>query len=619
MKQKRRYKRYLEDKYEQRSRSQKYRNPPSSISNYGSSTPNATVPDQNDSCGSKLNDSDNATCDDCNESEACISQQNDLPIVLPNQDQSLLGEESVWCSASDMSSTHSANSDRGEVRLGGAQDELFNGHWDRDAHEQIMTASECENGDNDSHAEGDELNVAGNDRLGGFPRLRSFIAKNENNEIKHACMDVNNCEIVLAVLKYALTYSLSQTAVADLFKLICVLLGCDDLPSSRYLLDKLFNNTEGVVYHACCPEFTCGIWFGKDKPEMQIFLKEFVLCMNKLSDEGVPCQIGETIEHIRVFCPCGCVDSMARGPMQGMKLCTGYFGCNWCLHPGLYVTPGPGKKGAVKYVCLDGIADRTEAETKEHMREAAASTEDVCGLKCASWLINLFCFNIIWGFVPDSMHHVDLGLGKQFLERWLTVLTPSERGKIDSFMKKIKVPNNIQRLSRPIKDRKFWKAQEWENFILYYSLPILRSFPHMSQIADHWSLLVEGVPSRRNRDRMNLSQNARIYRKMVKAGCLYRSMHAKSVRSDDSYAQLYDGSFIHIVEFLVDENLDRSTTVCKPLQVRPVMGRNLPTVIIVCENNEDAYINTSNIRTVCVAVRIDDVVYLTPPPNLYRN
>ncbi|KAJ8677469.1 hypothetical protein QAD02_013256 [Eretmocerus hayati] len=273
----------------------------------------------------------------------------------------------------------------------------FQGHWDRDAHEQIMTDSEIE--DSDNHAEGDDLNVEENDGLHGFRRLRAFIAKDENNETKHVYLS----------------------------KLICVLLGCDDLPSSRYLL--------AYCVRAASP-VTCGIWFGKDKPEMQIFLKEFVLCMDKLSDEGVPCQIGDAIEHIKVFCPCGCVDSMARGPMQGMKLCTGYFGCNLCLHPGMYVTPGLGQKGAVKYVCLDGIADRTESETKEHMRQAAASTQDVHGLKYASWLINLFCFNIIWGFVPDSMHHVDLGLGKQFLERWLTMLTPSERGAIDTYMKK---------------------------------------------------------------------------------------------------------------------------------------------------------------------------------------
>ncbi|KAJ8677835.1 hypothetical protein QAD02_013622 [Eretmocerus hayati] len=403
--------------------------------------------------------------------------------------------------------------------------------------------------------------------------------------------------------------------------MISILLGCDDLPTSRYLLDKQFNNFDGVVYHACCPEcdkyvskfdidtttltchncnfvfdvrsptynkffaiidpkfeianlleshwkefqrtlrrehkegkysditdgdmyrafvnslplnirfrfitllfnadgaalykssnfslwpiqaiinklpfsvrsaspITLGIWFGKDEPDMGIFLKEFVLSMNKLSDKGVPCTVVGGTQNVKVYSPRSCVDSMARGPMQGMKLCTSYFGCNWCLHPGVYVESG--ERGAVEYVVIHDIPERTETETKEHMREAANSTLPVCGVKYASWLINLLAFNIIWGFVPDPMHHVDLGIGKQFLERWLTILTPGERSRIDDMMKKIRVPNNVQRLSRPIKEKKFWKAQEWENFILYYSLPILRAFPRMSQIADHWALLVEG-------------------------------------------------------------------------------------------------------------------------------
>ncbi|KAJ8685445.1 hypothetical protein QAD02_021238 [Eretmocerus hayati] len=261
------------------------------------------------------------------------------------------------------------------------------------------------------------------------------MSKEENNDPVHASVHATNCEILLAVLKYALKYSLSQTAVADLFKLICVLLGVDDLPTSRYLMDKLFNNVDGVVYHACCPEckkyvskfdqstrtltcptcnfvievrsptynqffaiidpryeiahllesnwetyqanlrkdresgvysditdgeryikfllslpkdvrykfismmfntdgvalykssnfsvwpiqcvinelpyavrtaspITCGIWFGKDEPDMRIFLKVFVLKMNELAEEGVPCEVGGTVHNIKVYCPC---------------------------------------------------------------------------------------------------------------------------------------------------------------------------------------------------------------------------------------------------------------------------------------------------------------------------
>ena len=32
------------------------------------------------------------------------------------------------------------------------------------------------------------------------------------------------------------------------------------------------------------------------------------------------------------------------------------------------------------------------------------------------------------------------------------------------------------RLTRSLRDRKFWKAKEWENWILYYSLPIINLY-----------------------------------------------------------------------------------------------------------------------------------------------
>ncbi|KAJ8685441.1 hypothetical protein QAD02_021234 [Eretmocerus hayati] len=127
-------------------------------------------------------------------------------------------------------------------------------------------------------------------------------------------------------------------------------------------------------------------------------------------------------------------------------------------------------------------------------------------------------------------------------------------------------------------------------------------------------------PSQSERARMELTQNARIYKKMVRGGCLYRGLSQRSVRSDDSYAQLKDGSYIHIVEFVIDLDLDRSVTVCKRLQVRQAFELgSLPTVIIVEERDSDEVIETSLLNSICVPVQIDDVIYLTAPPNLYRN
>ncbi|KAJ8677836.1 hypothetical protein QAD02_013623 [Eretmocerus hayati] len=87
------------------------------------------------------------------------------------------------------------------IQFGGAQDGLFNGHWDRDAHEQIMTDGETENADDAAVRGTVHANVEHNDQLGGFERLRNFISQDKNNDTVEASVDVNKCEIVLAVLK----------------------------------------------------------------------------------------------------------------------------------------------------------------------------------------------------------------------------------------------------------------------------------------------------------------------------------------------------------------------------------------------------------------------------------
>ena len=75
------------------------------------------------------------------------------------------------------------------------------------------------------------------------------------------------------------------------------------------------------------------LWFGKNKPDMNVFLKPFVEDMNKLSDHGIKCHINNEERIIKVFSLVSCVDSVARAPMQGLTQFNGRYGCNWCLHP----------------------------------------------------------------------------------------------------------------------------------------------------------------------------------------------------------------------------------------------------------------------------------------------
>ncbi|OXU20232.1 hypothetical protein TSAR_011638 [Trichomalopsis sarcophagae] len=181
--------------------------------------------------------------------------------------------------------------------------------------------------------------------------------------------------------------------------------------------------------------------------------------------------------------------------MQGITQFNGYYGCNWCLHPGYYTLTGRG--GSVKYILMDDeVDDRNEADTLRHMRESVASGQPVYGVLKESVLIHLNQFNIISGFVPDSMHLIDLGIAKQYMKYWFDTrnmpysFTNVEINLIENFLKDLTVPSKLVRYTRSIRDRKYWKAKELQNWVLYYSTIVLLMIPRMRCYAEHWSYLV---------------------------------------------------------------------------------------------------------------------------------
>ena len=85
-----------------------------------------------------------------------------------------------------------------------------------------------------------------------FDRLREMLREDVINDTIDTGVVVSKSEILLAVLKYGLTYNLSQTAIADLFKMINCILGITTLPETRYLVDQIFTSKSHVEFHAVC-------------------------------------------------------------------------------------------------------------------------------------------------------------------------------------------------------------------------------------------------------------------------------------------------------------------------------------------------------------------------------
>ncbi|XP_051157956.1 uncharacterized protein LOC127279572 [Leptopilina boulardi] len=460
----------------------------------------------------------------------------------------------------------------------------------------------------------------------------------KNNTVKNPIqtpVDVTPGEIILMILKYAITHALSLIEITDLFKLINCIFSFDILPNTKYLIDKLFYEKNRTELHATCtnctayigkynrkmkfvqcsvcktqintkdykykdffvtmdpfshiskliesnssyykyvvndrvyekgfirdiydgklyrdfvknlseddrckyatttfntdgaPLFTSsaysiwpiylmvnelpfdvrtknlilvGLWFGKDKPDMNVFLKPFVEKMNSLSTAGVKCNLEGEEVSIKIFTQLACVDSVARAPLMGFVQFNGSYGCPQCLHPGEWV-PNESKNekkkrsGCIKYVLRKKIpVKRDNEKTIAHMKKAVKLGKPVCGVKNSSQLINLQFFNFIKGCVFDSMHCIP-GVAKLFATVWFGnnaksgIIPKSEIETIDKAMKTIKVPHQVCRLTRPFSERAFWKAREWENWVLFYSCPILQNILP-DDLFRHWTLFVDAI------------------------------------------------------------------------------------------------------------------------------
>lgn len=232
------------------------------------------------------------------------------------------------------------------------------------------------------------------------------------------------------------------------------------------------------------------LWFGKKKPDMSIFLDVFVEKMEGLAQNGFVLDHEGQPKLFKAYCICCAVDSVARAPMQGVMQFNAYYGCNWCLQKGERIA------GTTRYpVEKNEPPERSEQEIMEDAETALQQDHSERGVKTVSPLLNLPHFDIVWGFVPDYMHSILLGVARQFLEMWMAdaqcdFYIGKHQRTIDERLTALAPPREVRRLPRATKERKWWKAKEFENWVLFYSLPVLQGILNKSCIS-HWACLVE--------------------------------------------------------------------------------------------------------------------------------
>jgi hypothetical protein len=224
-----------------------------------------------------------------------------------------------------------------------------------------------------------------------------------------------------------------------------------------------------------------GLWFGDKDPKMDIFLIPFIKEALELSENGFEWtkESGVKVRSKVLVTNCS-VDSVAKPLIQGVKQFNGYYGCGYCLHPGV----GVGGTNQVRYVISpdfpDGYDYRSDRSLKSDAEESVRTGKSINGVRTISPLSVLPDFDLVFGFTIDYMHACLLGVTRMLSNLWFDSSNHEEEyyigrdiTKVNEVLCSIQPPSEITRLPRSLQERKYWKANEWRSWLLFYSLPCL--------------------------------------------------------------------------------------------------------------------------------------------------
>ena len=222
---------------------------------------------------------------------------------------------------------------------------------------------------------------------------------------------------------------------------------------------------------------------------------------------------GET-KTVKCILLSGTFDAPAKCLFQNMVQFNGFFGCPYCLNPGVTLktnSTGTGHSHVYPYDRENNgqTEQRSHKQTVSFAREAErlkttsghSSRETVKGIKGFSWPMFFPKFDIICGIAVDYMHSVLLGVVKMLLTLWTDKSHSSEPWflgaeklkVLDKRFLQIKPPYKVTRTPRSlIANMAHLKASELRAFLLFYGLPCLWGLLP-DEYFQHFLLLVEAV------------------------------------------------------------------------------------------------------------------------------
>ena len=125
-----------------------------------------------------------------------------------------------------------------------------------------------------------------------------------------------------------------------------------------------------------------GLWYGKRKPNMQVFQESFVTQVMSLSDGFLV--TGQNTPKFKLTINGQAADLVAKGPSLNFNLFSGKWGCSVCLHPGRRL-PGRGNRRIYEYKSIV-----FQGETMQILSAIPSWLNKINKLSLVSWGPHLF-------------------------------------------------------------------------------------------------------------------------------------------------------------------------------------------------------------------------------------
>ena len=232
-----------------------------------------------------------------------------------------------------------------------------------------------------------------------------------------------------------------------------------------------------------------GIWLGPVKPDMHAILKPIIDRINALT---MDIQTPQGSKKLTAKLLLGVFDLPAKTAGVNMMQYNGKYGCLYCLDEGLHVSH--------RRIDLpsDSHQVRNIKDIHKWSEQANKDGKPFFGVKGPSVLTQFL--NIITSVPIDYMHAILEGITKSLLNCWFDSKNHKCKyylGKqiaiISRCLLKIKPPSEFRRTPRSIRTSKYWKANEYRAWLLYYSIPILSEIHFPPDYLNHFSLLVSSM------------------------------------------------------------------------------------------------------------------------------